>query len=460
MPDAVSLPEHFRKNGYFTARTGKIFHGSLDDGPSWSEGGEPATGDRPPRTPQQAAEYRRTSDRWVATEKEDDQPDFKTASRAIELLEAHKEKPFFIAVGFNKPHSPLIAPKKYFDLYDAAEIPLPPDFAARPHALPGAPEIAIPRGAVDLFIDRDATAAEAREMIRAYYACVSFVDAQVGRVLAKLDELKLRDRTVIVFWGDHGYHLGEKGKWSKHGSLYEVATRAPLMIHAPGVSANGHAAPRTVESVDIYPTLAELCALPQLAGLEGNSLVPLLKNPAAPWSHPAFSVLPKGKTVRTERWRYTEWDNGKGSIELYDEQADPHELKNLANEARYAETVTEMKRLLRGDWKRVQSLPEQKPDAEPQTARTSPSEVVREEIEWLNMWLPGNSVKDLPRVLLIGDSITQGYYQEVADRLKGRAVVARLTTSKSAGDDGLLAEVKLVLAQNRFDVVHFNNGLH
>ncbi|MCI0557254.1 MAG: sulfatase-like hydrolase/transferase, partial [Nitrososphaera sp.] len=209
----------------------------------------------------------------------------------------------------------------------------------------------------DLFSGREATPQEAREMIRAYYACISFVDAQVGRVLDALDRLNLRDNTIIVFFGDHGYHLGEKGKWSKHSSLYEVATRVPLIIAAPSAKGNGKASPRTAELLDIYPTLVELLGLPTPKGLEGQSLASLLKNPRAKWSHPAYSFLRNSKifglitricgTVRTDRYRYTEWDEEGKKAELYDHQTDPHELRNLAADPQHAKTVEEMRRWLR-----------------------------------------------------------------------------------------------------------------
>jgi arylsulfatase A-like enzyme len=175
------------------------------------------------------------------------------------------------------------------------------------------------------------------------------MDAQVGRVLAALDRLGLREKTIVLFWGDHGYHLGEKGKWSKHGSLFEVGTRVPLLISAPGLKGNGQSSPRIVETVDIYPTLVELVGLPKMPGLQGDSLVPLLNNPQAAWSHPAFTVSkagPLGLAVRTEKWRYAEYDGGQAGAMLFDAQADPHELKNLAEDPKHAGTVAEMKKLL------------------------------------------------------------------------------------------------------------------
>lgn len=350
-PDLLTLPQLFRQNGYVTARTGKIYHGVVDDAPSWDEGGEPVLRRQAPSAEERARQAR-NSDRWEAVEGEgEDQPDFRTATRAIELLEKYKDRPFFLGVGFVKPHSPLVAPRKYFELYDPARMPLPADFAPRPTLPSGAPAAALPERNGDLFIGRDATPEAAREMIRAYYACTSFMDAQVGRVLDKLEALRLADRTIIVLFSDHGYHLGEKGKWSKHNSLYEIATRVPLIVVAPGVARANSACSRTVELVDLYPTLAELCGLKPPEGLEGQSLAPLIRNPHAAWNHPAYTVTLRGeifgRTVRTERYRYTEWDREGTQAELYDHRDDPGERRNLAAEARHAAARKQMRELLR-----------------------------------------------------------------------------------------------------------------
>src|SRR2546421_7553664 len=291
-PDYVSLPQYFKEHGYATLRTGKIFHGGIDDEVSWTEGGEPpdpaiinrpasriATGAAPSDQPEVAGQGRTSnpkeseSDRIVVLNGDgESHGDYKVATRAIEYLERYKDKPFFLAVGFVKPHSPPTAPKKFFDLYDPDKIPLPPDFNTRPRAPEGFPDLSIPHRNADLFIGRDASPTEAREMIRAYYASTSFVDAQVGRVLGELDKLNLRDKTIIVFWGDHGYHLGEKGKWSKAYSLYEVGTRVPLIIVVPG--GKPQASERIVEDIDLYATLTDLCGLQRPQGIEGRSLVP------------------------------------------------------------------------------------------------------------------------------------------------------------------------------------------
>jgi arylsulfatase A-like enzyme len=344
-PDWVSLPQFFQSHGYVSARTGKIFHGGIDDTDAWTTGGEPRR-DQKTRPKQNPA----NSDRIVTLEGDgESHGDYKTATRAVELLEELKDKPFFLAVGFTKPHSPPTAPQKLFDLYDPAKIPLPPDFAVLPGAPPGFPEASVTSRSGDLFIGREATPEAAREMIRAYYASLTFADAQIGRVLAALDRFKLREKTVIVFFGDHGYHLGEKGKWSKHSSLFEVAARVPMIVCAPGGAA-GKSSPRTVQLLDIYPTLAELCGLPAPSGLEGHSLAPLVKDPQAAWPHPAYTVCniagTRGQSVRTERWRYSEWDGGQAGTVLFDEQADRHEMKNLADDPAHQQVVAEMKSLL------------------------------------------------------------------------------------------------------------------
>ncbi|HYV25712.1 MAG TPA: sulfatase [Pyrinomonadaceae bacterium] len=369
-PDYVTLPQYFQKNGYATLRTGKIFHGGIDDQVSWTEGGEPVDPNivnRPPSPVATGQGARETgdeeampqpnrparpsaSDRIVVLDGDgESHGDYKIATRAIEFLDRYKDKPFFLAVGFNKPHSPPTAPKKFFDLYDPEKIPLPVDFNIQPRAPAGFPDISIPHRNADLFIGRDSPPAEAREMIRAYYASTSFMDAQVGRVLAELDRLKLRDNTIIVFWGDHGYHLGEKGKWSKAYSLWDVGLRVPLIIDMPG--GKPQTSERVVELLDLYRTLADLCGLPPPAGIEGRSIAPLLRNPNLRWSYPAFAVVQFqgkfGESVRTERWHYVEWDEGRAGSMLLDGVSDPRELQNLASEPSRAATVQEMKGLLK-----------------------------------------------------------------------------------------------------------------
>ena len=369
-PDYVTLPQYFQKNGYATLRTGKIFHGGIDDQVSWTEGGEPVDPNivnRPPSpvatgqgaretgdeeaAPRTSAPARRSASDQIVVLNGDGEShgDYKIATRAIDYLDRYKDKPFFLAVGFNKPHSPPTAPKKFFDLYDPEKIPLPVDFATQPRAPAGFPDLSIPHRNADLFIGRDSPPAEAREMIRAYYASTSFMDAQVGRVLAELDRLKLRDKTIIVFWGDHGYHLGEKGKWSKAYSLWDIGLRVPLIIDVPG--AKPQVTERVVELLDLYGTLADLCGLPHPEGIEGHSIAPLLRNPNLRWNYPALAVVQFqgkfGESVSTERWHYVEWDEGRAGAMLLDSVSDPRELKNLASDPNRAGTIQEMKGLLK-----------------------------------------------------------------------------------------------------------------
>ena len=366
-PSTVTLPQHFQNNGYVTLRSGKIYHGGIDDQVSWTEGGEPTNpniterGDpnfrpiQPAQSDPAQAQIAgpnaadRGSDRIVVLEGEgESHGDYRNATRAINYMEKYKDRPFFLAVGFGKPHSPPTAPKKFFDMYDVDKIPLPVDFGTTPKALPGAPEISISPRNADLFIGRESPPDLSREMKRAYWASTSYMDAQVGRVLDALDRNGLRDNTIIVFFGDHGYHLGEKGKWSKAYSLYELGLRVPLTVAVP--NQNAQASKRVVELLDLYPTLAELCGLPKPGRQSGESFAPLLKDPNRKWEHPAYSVTTYdksfGRSIRTSKWHYVEWDAGKSGHMLYAVEDDPHELKNLSNDAKYASVVNEMKGLL------------------------------------------------------------------------------------------------------------------
>ena len=367
-PDWITLPQWFKQKGWASLRTGKIFHGGIDDAASWTEGVEPratrgegaqrtadpdelrSAQNRPKKSGDATLTQAQRSDRWLVLEGNgESHGDHRTADRAIEFLRTHREKPFFLGCGFVKPHSPPTAPKKFYDLFDVDKIPLPPDFAPRPTVPEGFPKAAIRLKNADLFIGRDASPQEAREMIGAYLASIAWMDWNVGRVLAELDRLGLREKTIIVFWGDHGYQLGEKGKWSKAGSLFEPGDRVPFIIAAPHVKGNRQACVRVVQAVDFFPTLAELCGLPLPPGLEGRSLVPLLNNPQAAWSHPAYTVWSEdgrtlhGIAVRTEQWRYAEFgDNGKNGAMLFDESADRHEMKNVADDPAYAEARTKL----------------------------------------------------------------------------------------------------------------------
>ncbi len=363
MPDVVTLPQVFMKAGYYAARVGKIYHygnpgdigtSGLDDPKSWMHVVNPAGRDKTVLendimnyTPRRGlgSAMALLSD---AKGRDEEHTDGKVATEGIKLIEEHKDKPFFLAIGFYKPHTPYVAPKKYFDLYPLDTIHLPPIDAESQRHVPK-PALASTAPLPYFGVGEE----HARECKRAYYAAISFVDAQIGRVLDAMDRNKLWDNTVVVFWSDHGYHLGEHGLWMKR-SLFEESDRVPLVIVAPGAKGNGKVCARTVEFVDLYPTLADLAGLTPPPGYEGMSVKDLLADPAVPHDRPAFTQVHHpnavGHAVRTERWRYVEWDQGKQGMQLYDHEADPHELKNLAEDPKYAGTVEEMRRLVRKNW--------------------------------------------------------------------------------------------------------------
>jgi uncharacterized sulfatase len=374
--DIVFLPQHFRQNGYFTARVGKVYHGGMDDPASWDISEEPRRTVRQRQRQQRRTETRQRKRaeawegdfilaglgstqvaelQWRMTENEDaDEPDGMIARRAVQILEEHlrtrKDQPFFLAVGFHKPHLPWVAPRRYFEMHDPAKMPLP---QTPPDDLEDIPQVALTLRPQE----QKMTDEEKRLAIRAYYACVSFMDAQVGVLLDALDKHKLWDNTVIVLWGDNGFHLGEHGGLWRKMTLFEESAGVPLIIAAPNINGKGKSCDRTVEFVDIYPTLCELCGLPMPKHhLSGKSLVPLLNDPKASWDKPALTFVRRGKvlgvSIRTERWRYTEWDEGRMGVELYDHENDPHEWRNLANNPKFADVVKEMKRLMRERMKR------------------------------------------------------------------------------------------------------------
>ena len=378
-PDFVSLPKYFKENGYTTVRSGKIFHGGIDDTEAWSVNGQvrtlagvPKSAGTPGATPtkqerkaaaeaadpdeQKAPGLTKTqrSDRWVVLKgMGEGHGDYNTTNRTIEALRKYKDQPFFIGCGFIKPHSPPEAPQAFYDMWDPEKIPLTPDFAPRPTVPPGFPAGSIRPHNADLFVDRDASPEEARLMIRGYLASSSWMDANVGKVLAELDALGLREKTIIVFWGDHGYQLGEKGKWSKAGSLWEQGTRTPFIICDPRAKANGRQCLRVVQMVDLYPTLVELCGLSRPSGIEGSSLVPLLNDVTAPWDHPAFTVWSEdgrnftGVMVRTEQWRFAEYYGRGAGTMLLEPAKDPYEMTNLANDPKYADVVRRLSALVK-----------------------------------------------------------------------------------------------------------------
>ncbi|MFH1716684.1 MAG: sulfatase [Planctomycetota bacterium] len=348
LPEAVTLPQLFRRHGYFTARVGKIFHSgkNTDDPEAWNVTSDPKGTPRGKKGQGRNLTGGRVKwCQWLAAEGDDeDQADGLVAAEAIGLLEQKHKGPFFLAVGFHKPHDPFIAPKRYFDLYPLEKL--------QPPAVPSDRSAEHPQAIgsgwkedFDRFTDR-----ERREFMRAYYAGISFMDAQVGKLIAAMDRLELWQNTIVVFFSDHGYHLGDRGWWNKN-TVFESSARAPLVVVTPEMKTRGISCSGIVEFVDIYPTLADLCELPAPGNLAGTSLRPLLSNPELPGKKAAFTQVQRGKiaghSVRTQRWRYTEWDQGKQGAELYDHEKDAGEYYNLAGDPEYAETVAELKGLLR-----------------------------------------------------------------------------------------------------------------
>ena len=347
IPDIVFLPQLFRQSGYFVAARGKVFH---DERQSDSERSWDSYQDRMGDDAQEAAavklrySFREEERPWGRTVL--DGPEEKTrdgiTARAIASLieEKSKEgKPFFLAAGFHKPHLPWTAPSKYFDLYPVDRISPPPD----------PPLKDVPPIALMTELAGNPGPRSRAEAIAAYYGCISFADAQVGVLLDALDRLNRWDDTIVVLLGDNGYHLGDhEGLWCKLTN-FEQAARIPFVIAAPGHS-RGKSCARTVELLDLYPTLADLCSLEAPARIEGRSLRSLLVNGDAPWDRPAHTMVHHrgvvGRSIRNERWRYTEWEGGRQGVELYDHDRDPGECQNLARDSGVAQTLRSLKELL------------------------------------------------------------------------------------------------------------------
>ena len=360
-PSVVTLPEHFRRNGYATAGIGKLFHDGvpkgttgLNDPQSWDYSINPHGRERdevdrihsliPGKVGGQVS--------WLADEGDPAElTDALRALAAIEWLKKHrKQKPFFLAVGFYRPHTPYVAPASYFEQYPLDRIDVPEQ--------PFADRDDIPLAALsDKPEQLGMTDAQRRRAIQGYFAATSFMDAQVGRLISALEELDLTSRTVVVFMSDHGYHLGEHGLWQKR-SLFEESARVPLIIAAPNIKSSGSASRRLVELVDLFPTLADLCGLSHPVHLQGRSLERLLTRPDAPFREDALTQVicathslarpnsPQGYSIRTERYRYTQWNGGREGVELYDHANDPREQSNRAFDPAYQEVVVKLRKRL------------------------------------------------------------------------------------------------------------------
>lgn len=339
LADDLFLPEYFGTNGYFTARAGKIMHTDFNDLIDWDSEFNPPSDDvstvvRDPVLPD-----------WEASDLDDSSlADGQVTRHIIELLRERPDRPFFFAAGFRRPHGPYIAPKRYFADYDIDDIELPADASAG-----GSP-----------------TVKQKKQVMRAYFACISFVDAQIGLILDELDKLDLRKNTIIIFLSDHGLRLGEGNIFGRKRSLDEVVIRVPLILAGPGIP-SGLAFDQLVELVDLYPSLAELCGLSAPSALEGVSLMPLFETPNRQWKRAAFTIytekrrgFKRGRSVQTDQYKYIRQTSGREF--LFNIIEDKSEKNNLVNVRKYSDVLQDMRRLLAEGWRSaIPAVTEEKP---------------------------------------------------------------------------------------------------
>ncbi|AMV18765.1 sulfatase [Planctomyces sp. SH-PL14] len=346
--DRVALPQHFKANGYRTLTVGKIYHGGVG-GPKLREkefdvwGAAGGVGAKPEKKliPPTPMGDHPLMDWGVFPHRDEDKGDYQVATWAVEQIRsAPKDEPFFLAAGFFLPHVPCYVTQKWFDLYPDDDAILPP---VQENDRDDTPRFSwylhwsLPEPRLKWVRENG----QWRNLVRSYLASTSFVDAQVGRLMAALDEAGLAENTVVVLWGDHGWHLGEKQITGKN-TLWDRSTRVPLIFAGPGVTPGGRCS-RPAELLDIYPTLIDLCGLPKRDDLEGISLLPQLRDPAAPQERPAITSHNQGNHgIRSERWRYIRYADG--SEELYDLQTDPHEWENIVSKPAGAAIAEEHRR--------------------------------------------------------------------------------------------------------------------
>lgn len=348
VPDVVTLGQAFQKNGYFVGRVGKIYHygnpgqigtNGLDDEPTWTRRVNPIGVDKTREEPR-VTNYTPTRGLgssvsfYASPARDEEHTDGIVAAETIRMMEEQRGAPWFLGAGFYRPHCPWIAPAKYFDMIPREKVKLVPFEEWEMNIAPRWAYFTTPA-------NWGLTPKQRIDAMQAYYASILFVDAQVGKLLDAVRRLGQEENTTVVFWSDHGYGLGEHGQWMKQ-TVFEYSARSPMLLCGAGVGARGQACGRTVEFLDLYPTLADLCGLREVpSGLHGKSLRPLLENPRAPWDRPAVTQVHRnrqgeavrGYSIRTERHRYTMWDGGREGEELYDYPRDPRELKNLARDA-------------------------------------------------------------------------------------------------------------------------------
>ena len=358
-PGALSIPQHFKNNGYHTVSNGKIFHHQDDLAGSWSE--EPW---RPSGKNGNWRDYVKEENLNIANSMDDGRAwpyewvdahdsayfDGKMTEKTIKDLKRLKlrDEPFFLAVGFLKPHLPFNAPQKYWDMYPEDEIDLPENYYRPEHA----PDAAIHNfGELRNYfgVPKEGPVSDemAKTLIRGYYACVSYTDSLVGKLLNELDELGLRENTIVILWGDHGWQLGEHSLWCKH-SNFDIAMRVPLIISAPGFKA-GVKTDALAEYIDIFPTLCELSGLSLLPQLHGNSFVTLMKNPDQDFKDIIYARFGNGESIKTDQYLYTEWYNKKGEYYgrmLYDHKVDPDENVNISEFSENKTLVDSLSKIL------------------------------------------------------------------------------------------------------------------
>lgn len=358
-PEVLTLPQHLKEHGYYTISNGKVFHHLDDMTGSWSE--DPW---HPNESSSNWRDYVLEENIALATQNEGENGpsyemaeveddayfDGKIAQKTIDDLKklAKKNQPFFLATGFLKPHLPFNAPTKYWNLYDEQAIKL----AANPFKPKNVPDEAIHhwgelRNYTDISADGPLPAEKAKNLIHGYYACISYTDAQIGKVLQALEELDLADNTIIVLWGDHGWNLQEHSLWCKHAN-FETSLRAPLMIKVPEIR-RGHTTQALTEFVDIYPSLCELAGIPVPHHLEGTSFVPLLTQPDLEWKKHAISKFHDGYSIKSNDYRYTEWTDTQGNLYarmLYDHRVDSLENNNISEKPENQSIIQQMQQVL------------------------------------------------------------------------------------------------------------------
>lgn len=469
--DVVSLPQHMSNNGYKTLTAGKIYHGGYGRNPKRDKefdviGPPPGVGARPAKKLVDTPSDNRLVDWGVFPHKDEDKQDYVVASWAVEQLEQNGDEPFFLSVGFFLPHVPCYATQKWFDLYPEDTLQLPP-FLANDRA--DTPRYSwymhwqLPEPRHQFLVEQN----QWKNLVRSYLACTSFVDSQVGRVLTALENSPHADNTVVVLWSDHGWHLGEKQITGKN-TLWDRSTRVPLIFAGPGVASSGRCE-QPAELLDIYPTLVDLCDLPQTPGLEGHTLMPQLQNADEDRKWPAITTHNHDSHgIRSKAYRFIQYADG--SEELYDMKADPNEWNNLAYKEGHEAILAEHRK-----WIPKSRLPAEgsrsrilvrDPDTTVDWEGTKVT--VNDAIPELNDEAQKSAYRtDRRRVLILGDSISIGYTPFVRSAMKQNTDVVRPMSNRNrpencAGTTRGIERIDewLKLGDGNFDVIHFNWGLH